>query len=88
LPHSAIDLLAQEVDMPIVPGVLLDHVHQDPPQSNRATSLAVPGDLEIRRLGDELVRDATSSRHVFHASATTSGSGTAPSKSPSGSVWE
>ena len=32
LPHGPVDLLAQEVGVPVVPGVLLDHVDHDPPQ--------------------------------------------------------
>ncbi len=32
LPHRSVDLLTQQVGVPVVAGVLLNHVHHDPPQ--------------------------------------------------------
>ena len=42
LPHGAVDLLAQQVGVPVVARVLLDHVDHDPAQGRRAASRPTP----------------------------------------------
>jgi hypothetical protein len=53
LAHPAVDPLTQEVGVAVVPRVFLDHVHQDFAE----TVPLLPGDVEVRRLRDEPLRE-------------------------------
>jgi hypothetical protein len=71
--------------MAVVPAVLLHQVHLYPAQRHRAAPgiWDLAGDVEAGRLGYDWSVNAASARQA-QASATTAGSGTAPSKSASG----
>ena len=88
LSEPAVDALAEQVGVAVVPGVLLDHVDEQFAQRDRLPVAGVPTKSRSwSRMNSSA--NAHSSRHAAHASSTTAGSGTAPLKSPSGSssVW-
>src|SRR5687768_10064095 len=53
LADGAVDRLAQEVGVPVVARVLLDHVGQDPPQADRAVVRMVEAPIERLALGSD-----------------------------------
>ena len=58
LPERSIDAFPQQVSVPEVSGVFLDHVDQHPAQRHRPSPGIgdFPGDVEIGRFGDEALR--------------------------------
>src|ERR1035441_3751682 len=57
LTHPAVDAFAQQVGVPGMTGVLLDHVHQHLTQADHLTVPVAPGHLKVRRLLDEALSE-------------------------------
>src|SRR4051812_3823889 len=52
LADPAVDPLADQVGVPVVPGVLLHHVHEQLPQRDRLPAPVAAGDAEVARRVD------------------------------------
>ena len=69
-PDGAVDALADQVGVPVVPGVLLDQVEQDPAQRVLSPDRrSTPGDVEGRCGGLESRAIATSACQAAKASS-------------------
>jgi hypothetical protein len=81
---GAVDRLAPEVGVTAVPGVLLDHVDEDPAQAVRVGLTLL--DVVERRRGGVAVGTSISAQYADSAPATVASAGgwKSPSSSPSG----
>src|SRR2546421_9017 len=64
LPGLPVDRLPQQVRVPVVPRVLLDHVHHDPAEVRRATVRPdALGERPQAAVGERLVRESAGQLH-------------------------
>jgi hypothetical protein len=71
-PGGTVDPLSEQIRVPVMPGVLLDHVDHDPPQGERPGRVAAkfPGlNVQARRSRDDLPRPLDLACQVSNASA-------------------